>query len=489
MKFDKKGMKILEAMVKEFNVKHDCLIFLAKKLAAIGTPKACISATRICCKLNMNIPTKFNNDVVKIISDNASSKSIAVRTETAISLREILIEGGFYEFAAINTLKKLIKDPQNSVQVFAFESLCWRVHSKTFFQNSIMSLFLSCLEIKSWRIRYVFVRQLPVLLNSLEVKNRKSIIPHFAKCIIDPELEVSILALQTIKSVSNLIEPEDFAEKILPELNKILVHENQNVKMALCSSVCYITPVLIKLTDSFLNLKTIVISLMKDPNAEVKIKLLLNSEPFLKSVISQNMNMTFMAFVHDLLLDKNWKIRTNAIKVLENFVIKFPEDFLNDEKIFKTLGEKLVDRIANVRKSAILCFKNIAFAQGTTWCERNCIPIFQSFIENPNYLYRTNFLFGVAEIYSLLSVGVQTKQADSILRLSKDPVANIRMLSLQASLKILCTAEDKVFEDKLRKISDLLQTDGDTEVKRIAKSILGTRDLKTSNDKMADLIV
>ena len=456
-------------------------------MVTIGTPKAWISAIRICCRFANYIPAKLNADVVKIITDGSSHKFNIVRTQTAIEVRELLIEGGAYEFAAACILKKLIKDTQSSVQVFSFESLCWRIHSKQYFQAYILPLFTMSLELKNWRIRFVLVRQIAGILNSLDTKNRKQIISVFAKCLNDPEVEVAILALQSLKLIIGLLEIEDVIDKILPELTKVLTSENQDTKVALASSICSFSPIVSKNNDAFAQIKSIIMTLIKDPNQDLKINLLLNVEPYLKTVASQNSNLTFMAFINELLNDKNWKIRIDAIKALENLVIKFPEEFANDEKILKVFNEKLTDRISTIRKATILTLKVISTSQGTSWCERNCLPIINGLSENSSYLMRISFLLGALEIFPLLSAGRQARQIELVLKLAKDPVPNIRFLALMILLKIVQSGDDKSFEEKLRKTADGLSGDSDSEVRRIAKTIVQTKELKAITERLPEL--
>lgn len=457
-----------------------------KKLVSLNTAKSCISASRFCCRLASYIPSKFNNDVVKILTDNASHKMVQVRVETAIALRELLVEGGFYEFAALNALKKLIKDPQSSVQIFAFETLCWRAHSKQYYQTAIFGLVMSCLEVKNWRIRYVLVRQLACVLGSLEAKNRKPIVAYYAKYLADPEVEVSILAIKTLKNVLNLIDLEDLIEKILPEITKLISNENADIKLALCLSVPSIASVVVKVPEALNQIKNAIGLLAKDPNPDVKARLLLNIEPYLKTLASSSINNQFAGIIYELLADKNWKIRVQGIKALEQFVIKFPEDFAQDDRVMKVFNDKLTDRIANVRKSALKSLKTIAQSQGAAWTEKNLLPIIHAYVDHPNYLYRYNFLYEIGEVVLVLAQPTQLRETEIILKLTKDAVANIRFKALLTLLKIAQRSDDKGNEERLRRAADALIADPDNEVKRFAKNIVATKDTKQIVEKQPD---
>jgi serine/threonine-protein phosphatase 2A regulatory subunit A len=473
------GLRSLEAIVREFNVKHDCLILLAKKLMATGTPKGAISASRLVCRLAAYIPTKHNNEVVKILTDNASHRLINVRTETAIALREILLEGGFYEFAALTALKRLVKDSQGTVQVFAFETLCWKGHSKQYFQASLFPLVLSCIEVKNWRIRFVMVRQLTNILGSLDPKSRKSVTALFSKCLNDAEQEVSVLAVETLKAALPFIDLDDLVEKILPELTKMTTSESPEVKMALAGTIPSLAPALVKVPDAFAQVKSIITALSKDPSPDIKARLMVNIEPYLKTVNAQTTNLAFIGIVYELMADKNWKVRVQGLKALEVLAIKFPEDFGQDDKVLKTFNDKLTDRISSVRRHSILCLKGIGVAQGSAWIEKNFLPIIHAYIDHQTYLFRFNFLFGIAEVFKTLSPTVQTKEADLVVKMTRDAVPNIRFQALLVLLQFGQLLDDKNMEERVRKTADAMVSDADGEVRRLAKIIASTKDLKS----------
>lgn len=456
---------------------------MAKKLVSTGTSKGAISASRMVCRLAAYIPTKHNNEVVKILTDNASHKLINVRIETAIALREILLEGGFYEFAALTALKKLVKDPQSSVQVFAFETLCWKTHAKPYFQNSLFGLVSGCLEVKNWRMRYVLVRQLHNILASLDPKNRKQITAMFAKCLNDPELEVSILGIQTLKTSIGLFDLDDLVEKVMPELTKLVTSDNAEVKQALAGTIPALSPVLAKLPEPFGQVKGIITTLSKDPNPDVKARLMVNIEPYLRTVNAQTTNLAFIGMAYELTNDKNWKVRVQGLKALEVLAIKFPEDFGQDDKVLKTFNDKLTDRISSVRRSAILCLRGIGLCQGPAWIEKNYMPIIHSYIDNQNYLYRFNYLFGIAEVFKSLPAVSQTKEVELVVKMTKDGVPNVRFQALLVLLQLAQLLDDKAVEERARKVADGLLGDSDGEVRRLAKAIAATKELKSIVEK------
>lgn len=55
-------------------------------------------------------------------------------------------------------------------------------------------------------MQYVFAEQMPYILNSLDIKNRKQIIQNYTNLLNNDEIEVSITALSKLKEIAHLVE-------------------------------------------------------------------------------------------------------------------------------------------------------------------------------------------------------------------------------------------------------------------------------------------
>ena len=464
-------MSNLEKIITENNVKHECIIALAKKCQASNSSKGLVSASRLCCRFAAYIPSKFSPDIAKILNDNSAHKSTLVRKDTAIALREILIESGPYEFVAINNLKKMIKDPQDTVKVMAIESLCSRQHSRNYFMSSIFNMLLSCIDQKSWRTRFVIVKQMPDILGSVDPKSRRQISGFFFKAINDPELEVAIKALEVSRYLPNLIDADEINEKLLPEFQKAASNENYEIKKALAGSLPYFASHFSKYNEHNATVKNMITALFKDESAEVRVTLFSNFEPYLKVQSVQGTLSGFMATLQELLSDKQWKVRLDAVKVLEMLITKFPEEVANDDKIIKSLNEKLSDKVSVVRKATIITIKSICGTLGASWSERHGVSLFHGFFNSLNYLYRLNFLYGIAEICKSISLQSLVKEIEFVTKLGKDPVPNVRIQALITMLRIAQRVEDKTVQEKVKRMAEELSNDSDTEVQKMASKM------------------
>lgn len=473
----------METIVRENHLKHDCLFNLSKRLFTTGNSKALISAARICCRFSGWIPSKNINDIAKMLTECTTHKSVVVRSETATALGEVLVEGSLLEPTALAGLKRLVKDPQNTVHVNAFQSLCSGNHSKMYFSTVVLPLIMSCLEVRNWRIRYVFVRQSQSIMALLDSKQRKPVVAMLSKCLSDTESEVAVLALQNLKNLTGILEPEEFIEKLLPELSKVINSESLEMKRALAATAGYLSPLLIKHSDSFGQLRTLITSLAKDSVPEIRLALLQNIEPYLRASVSPSTSQAFMAQLTEFLNDKNWKHRAVSLRILETLMLSFPDDFPADEKTARMFQEKLADRIANVRKTAVIVLKNLSVSLGTGWTEKYSLPLIAGFSDNNNYLYRINYPLGLSVVFHILSPAVLTKQIEVLSALVRDAVPSIRFQSLMALLCVAQGSDDKAIEERLRRIAEAVQGDNDPEVRRLAKAIIQSKDVKAVVEK------
>ena len=483
-------MSSLEQIARECDLRNDSLINLVRKLVALNTTKSLISAFRICCRLAPHINAKYHPEIGKIINDASAHKSPVVRRELAQSLRDILVESGPQEAIAAAALKKLAKDSFDSVRVVAVESLCARAYSKSYFMSSAFGVVVASLDQKSWRMRYVLAKQMPLILTSTDPKSRRQVTAQYYRFMTDAETEVVIKAAEVLRHLPGLIDNDEIVEKLFPEIEKkLLTHENVDVRVAVAGSLPHLAPQLAKAPEHLNQLKALIQQCLKDESADVRIKLFLNIEPFLKALSSPTAVANFGALIFELLNDKNWKIRLDGLKTIEALVTKFSDEFANDEKVIKAIGDKLADRVAGVRKAAVVTARNLCRALGQAWADRHGAPLFSGFAANPNYLYRANFPTGLQEISRLISPTLLSKQVDLLLKLAKDAVPNVRFQTLSALARLAQVHEDKSIEDRVRKVAEELSHDSDAEVQKLAGKIVASKDLKGVIEKFQELCV
>lgn len=477
------GMQSLQRLVTKYSIKHDNLAQLAKKLFTVGYPKALISAVRIFCDLNANISTKYSNDINKVINDNVVNKYAVVRKETAVALRHLLGENQPYESLALTCLKKLLKDPQDNVRVFALESLCAGTHSKNYFMNNIYTLVLSMFDQKSWRTRYVIANAMPRILVASQTNSKKQLIDAYIKLFKDEETEVSVAAIENLRESVKYIDPEDVVNKIIPILKDIVISPILEIKVALAGSILHLVPIIGK-NYSNEHIKEILVQLLKDENSTVKVELFRYQEPLSHVIASSNLLSILNPVMKELINDKDWRVREKGLKAYDVYLSKLGEEYCSSENVGEILKSLMSDKVYIVRRRAIELVRDLCTLFGVKWTEKNGLDILNSFATNSTYLYRLNYLFGLKEIYQILSKGPLNKEIETVCKLVRDPVPNVRFNALLLLITIYSTNEDSGLEDKIIKTAKTMENDVDSEVEKLVVKLNATPNFKANLKKI-----
>lgn len=471
------GLESLKRLIKSNSLKTDNLPTLIKRLFTVGYPKALISASKLICGLIEYIPAKFSNEINKIITDNTNNKYCPVRKETAVALRELLKEGSGYETLALNCLKKLVKDSQDSTRVFALESLVAGVHSKIYFMNNVFPIIYSCFGCKSWRCRYVLAEAMPRILESAQTNAKKQLIDQYVKMFKDTEPEISMKSLEKLQEAVVHIDADDVTSKVIPVLKEIVVKASIETRIAISSSVLYLAPIIGK-NQSTDHIKEILTHLLKDNDSRIKVELFKNHKPLAQVLSSSSLINILNPILKDLITDKDWNVRNKGLQAYDAYLTKLGEDYCSSDTVLENIKSLMVDRIFAVRKSAISLVKNLCIKFGVKWTEKYGLDIFSDFIKHPFYIYRLNYVFGIRAIFSQLSTKRLNGEIETLSKMSKDGVANVRFNALLTLMAIYDNTNDKDLGDRILKLSKSLEKDKDADIKRTVGELSSTPEFK-----------
>lgn len=460
------GFKSLEGLLKAFNVSSDAVLNLAKKLQAVQMARSQASASRICCTFSQYIPSKYSAEISKIINEAGVHKNSLVRKETATALRFLLDESTPHEALASGLIKKLLKDGQESVRVAASESICYKKFPKPYFTASFLQSVMQLFEQKSWKTKWVLAASMPNILGSIQPASRKPLLTAYSKLILDPEIEVSTKAIETLKELSSSLEPED-ALMLLAVVKPAASSENIDIRKVVAKSITSLAPFCTQ-GSSLESLKEILNTILKDENAEVKAVLMANSDSLNKAFSTQQLSSIFTPHLLELLNDKGWKVRKEAVLAFEIIASKLGEGYFNEEKITRAVKERLADRVFEVRLGMISALKNLSVTFGKDWTEKMVLPILGSFIQNSNYLYRLSYVFGIRELLPILSQTSLLKESDFLFKLGRDNVANVKVQALVVLVKLARQVEEKSVDDRVATLVREMENDQDGDVQRVA---------------------
>lgn len=466
------GFKSLEWAVKTFDITHESVFNLVKKLQSMNTIKSLSSASRVCAQFYKAIPAKYTAEAGRLLTENASSRHCLVRRSTASCLEHLLDEDNALEPTAAGLLKKLLKDPQESVKMGAVEALSARSFTKSYFMSNWHVLLTAQFDSRNWKIRSIIAKNLQNVFSSMSESAQKATMPLFLKLISDPEQEVAMQAIESLRGVSEMMEPGSINEKFFQITKPLLTHEDVEVKKLLAASLPEVAPLCSSesVQDQFNEMAQ---TLLKDESSEVRVGLLSNLGPLAKVYSNQQLVNTFLPPMMEMLGDKNWKVRRDALVALQSVAKGVGEGFVSNEKILKALRERLADRVFEVRRVTLRTIKKICETT-TEWPMKHGLPLIGPFAAVPNYLYRVNYLWALNEMAPHLPPSVLLKEAETVAKLAKDGVANIRYQACITLFKLHKQLGEPKLEEKIVQVLKELESDSDSDIQRMMNKQAGS---------------
>lgn len=345
-------------------------------------------------------------------------------------------------------LSTLVTDPQDGVVVAATESLVSQVLAKGFFNGFVLPILTRVFGSASWRVRYTIACRLGSILAGVYLKHRSRILELISTLLRDSELEVCIKTIESLKDAADLFDSEEISEHILPAVGALLDHEEHETRVAMARSLPYLAK---SVGSNHLNdFTNIMIRLLKDENPEVRMCVLANLDPLTKSVSFNQIYKILNEVLVELLNDKSWIIRRDAIASLEILSLKLGEDFASNERILEAFKNKLCDRIYQIRNNTVCLLQSLGKFFGVEFAEQKVLPLFRTFATHKNYLYRLNYPQGLQAIAPLLTHSSIHAELPAILEICKDPVPNVRYQGLKTLVCLNNCKDDPKIDQALQ---------------------------------------
>lgn len=443
--------------------RYDCLFILVTSLLTRKSDLATISAIRICCRLNGNIPEKRYEQVAEILQDAAKCPRILVRRELAKELGSLIEEAGQLEKPALNVLKQLSEDPQESVQFAAAQSwFSLSSVSKPYFLGVVFPILEDMITSPSWRVRYSIASKFAnILLQVFPSEKSKQLIGHIVSYINDPEIEVAIKTTEILKDLTQFLSRAD-VDLVIPALQTLVEHESFDLRLAIAKSLPSLA--FVELGDNSEAYIKLVNRLLCDPRSEISIELLANFQPIWNNFSREELTKVITPILIRLLDDSSWTIRRQAVLSIERIAQKLGEKFADDPLMISAFRAKLSDRVLEIRDNTISLLGGLAEHFGPEYAEKTILPIFQEFKTHKNYLYRSNYLKGVSLLPKFISPAAIRGEVATIHQLCSDPVPNVRQQAITTLSELFQARNDKLIEEAMTKIVEERADDPDLEV-------------------------
>lgn len=443
--------------------RYSKLFDLAASLLTHHKRMSTISAIRIFCRLIGNIPERHYESVLVHLKDAVRSPDVVVRRELAKEIRALIVEGSQNEPEAIAILQQLTADPQDSVVFNAAQSWCSLTVSKHCFTSTVLPVLETLVDSPSWRVRYVIACGFPNIISKIfPGEYSDKMMSLVARYLSDPEIEVSIKTVEILRDLTQFIDQKE-VDQLIPGLEALTADATPDTRLAIAKSLPSLAYVgLGRQTKAYMQM---IGRLLQDSPPDIPMVLLCNFEPIWNNFDKTELIKMINPILIRLLNDGSWTIRYEAILSVEKISQKFGERFAADPEVISTFKEKLSDRVFQIRDNTVTLLGSLARFFGPDYAERQIFPIFLDFQTHRNYLYRLNYLKGMAVLAKLISLKAIHKEVPVIQRLCYDRVPNVRQQAVATLNELYQSRADPVVERAISSVAKDLAADSDNEVR------------------------
>ena len=326
---------------------------------------------------------------------------------------------------------------------------------------------------KSWRVRNELANLYPQFIDYFQNNSNVDLVQPICTLMKDSETEVKASALKALNAVINKLPSDKVTSQIVPTLRGLNNESNKDTKSNIGLLFGPISRI-IGYTGFNANLGTMMDTLMKDENAEVRLgvaksmyDIFVSSEGSLLSSIN--------SFLGTMQKDSQYRIRECVYDTLARLGLKYGlEVFKNNiEGLFFNY---LTDTVASVREIGIKSLSSLIPQFGISWVTTGLIPKLQSHLSTPkiSYLNRMCMIHSVVVCAEYLE---PKQNADFIVPILnkglKDKIPNVKFYTIKLIEKIYKNL-DSSSKSKLEGSIKALMTDEDPDVKYFATKFFDT---------------
>ena len=326
---------------------------------------------------------------------------------------------------------------------------------------------------KSWRVRNELANLYPQFIDYFSNNSNVDLVQPICTLMKDSETEVKASALKALNAVITKLPSDKVTSQIVPTLRGLNNESNKDTKSNIGLLFGPISRI-IGYTGFNANLGTMMDTLMKDENADVRLgvaksmyDIFVSSDGSLLSSIN--------SFLGTMQKDTQYRIRECVYETLAKLGVKYGlEVFKNNiEGLFFNY---LTDNVASVREIGIKSLSSLIQQFGLSWVTSGLIPKLQSHLSTPkiSYLNRMCMIHSVCVCAEYLDAKQNADLIVPILNKGlKDKIPNVKFYTIKLIEKIYKNL-DSNSKSKLEGTIKGLTGDEDPDVKYFATKFFET---------------
>lgn len=374
-----------------------------------------------------------------------------------------------------NHFKNLTNDDSDSVRIITIESLIElaRVFNDDDNKNFVIPLIIQMTGDKSWRVKHHLAKMFANLADAVGKDiSDTSLISIFSTLLRDPENEVRIASIQSLKKFVLCINP-DKVQQIFAYLQAMAKDSIALVR----TGVCEVLQVILSLDAdqvgkdvSKTKIHPIVLELSADKDTEVKIETMKILPLWTKWAGSFVVEQIASGGLPFNLESPNWRIRHAVLESYIGMAVELRNPKLFDKFVRKVVVSGINDRVFQVRKFVIKSLPRMAaFLDDSAATE----VFFKEYVRvlgdaSAFYIYKVSALYGLEAVAGILQnkEKVKDQYLKLLLKAAEDPGVNIRYVAVKVLMR---AARSKPFSDVMETAKKLVvklkETEKDGEIR------------------------
>ena len=386
----------------------------------------------------------------------------------------LIIEKDTVKSEMLNCYKKFMNE-SDTIRVTILPSIVQL--SKIFQEPELQKLHIQNINAasidKSWRVRNELANLYPQFIDYFQNNPNLDLVQPICTLMKDSETEVKASALKALNQVISKLPADKVTSQIVPTLRGLNNESNKDTKSNIGLLFGPISRI-IGYTSFNANLGTMMDTLMKDENAEVRLGVAKSMYEIFASSDGSLLSST-NSFLGTMQKDAQYRIRECVYDTLAKLGIKYGlEVFKNNiEGLFFNY---LTDNVASVREIGIKSLSALIKQFGTSWITSSLIPKLQSHLSGQkiSYLNRMCMLHSICVCAEYLDAKQNAEFIVPILSKGlKDKIPNVRFYTIKLIEKIYKNL-DTTSKSKLEGSIKALLSDEDPDVKYFASKFLGS---------------
>ena len=385
----------------------------------------------------------------------------------------LIIEKETVKSEMLNCYKKFMNE-SDTVRVTILPSIVQL--SKIFQDPELQKLHIQNINSasidKSWRVRNELANLYPQFIDYFQNNPNIDLVQPICTLMKDSETEVKASALKALNQVILKFPADKVTSQIVPTLRGLNNESNKDTKSNIGLLFGPIASI-IGYPGFNANLGTMMDTLMKDENAEVRLGV---AKSMYDIFVSADVSLlsSVNSFLGTMQKDAQYRIRECVYDTLARLGIKYGLDVFkaNIEGLFFNY---LTDNVASVREVGIKSLSSLIKQFGSGWVTGNLIPKLQSHLSGQkiSYLNRMCMIHSVCVCAEYLDNKQNAEFIVPILTKGlKDKIPNVKFYTIKLIEKI----KDKLDSNSKTKLEaniKSLMSDEDPDVKYFAAKYMG----------------